>query len=107
MKFIYPCLGAYDMGFVRISGPGLANCMFVAARAYQYSKEMGASMVSPSWFKFSIGPYIRREKDKRHYLGLFKSYGITGLKKCQIIRWGGIQRVKSMSSGRQNKVYLL
>ena len=34
------------------------------------------------WFNFSIGTYLRRQKDKRHYLGLFNSTSeISGLKK--------------------------
>lgn len=38
-------------------------------------------MLNPTWCKLSIGPYLRQEKDKRHYFGLFESYGITGLRK--------------------------
>ena len=32
--YFYPVLSDYDFGWFRLSGPGLANCMFVAARAY-------------------------------------------------------------------------
>lgn len=87
-KYVYPALAEpnKDFGFFRISGPGLANCMFVAARAYTYAKENHAIFVEPTWFKLSIGPYIRKEKDKRHYLGLFKHYGLRGLKKLICIK---------------------
>lgn len=87
-KYVYPCLAVptRDFGYLRISGPGLANCMFIAARAYSYSKKYGAEFVEPTWFKFSPGPYLRREKDKRHYYGLFEHYGVKGIKKYRLIR---------------------
>lgn len=86
-KFIYPYLADYghDFGFFRMGGPGLANCMFVATRAYSYAKRYDAQLIAPTWFNVAIGPYLRREKDKRHYLGLFKSYGISGVKKLWLI----------------------
>ena len=31
--YFYPVLSDYDFGWFRLSGPGLANCMFVAAPA--------------------------------------------------------------------------
>lgn len=87
MKFVYPFLADYgkDFGWFRTGGPGLANCMFVAARAYSYAKKYDAEFIDPTWFKLSVGPYIRREKDKRHYLGLFEQIGITGMKKWSLI----------------------
>lgn len=85
MKYIYPRLGIFEFGFVRIGGPGLANCMLLAIRAYQYSKELGVRFVNPCWFKVSIGPYLRREKDKRHYFGLFNPYGVSGISRFLLI----------------------
>lgn len=79
---VYPKLPSkLDLGFIRLRGSGLANCMFVASRAYILAKELGCELLSPTWLNFSLGPYLRKEKDKRHYNGLFKSNGITGLKK--------------------------
>lgn len=74
-KYIYPDLAGnpkLDFGWFRVGGPGLANCMFVASRAYSLSKRLGLPMFQPSWAKFSIGPYLRREADKRHYFNLFR-----------------------------------
>lgn len=34
MKYYYPALSDKDLGWIRIGGPGLANCMFLAANAY-------------------------------------------------------------------------
>ena len=39
MKYYYPALSDKDLGWIRIGGPGLANCMFLAANAYISSKE--------------------------------------------------------------------
>ena len=79
MKYVYPNLAGnphFDYAWFRVGGPGLANCLFVACRAYILAKKTGAKMFSPTWAKFSIGPYIRREKDKRHYIGLFNNNAI-------------------------------
>lgn len=86
--YVYPKLSNIDLSVVRIGGPGLANCMFVAARAYIIAQTNHWQLVSPTWFKLSIGPYLRGEKDKRHYLGLFKKQGISGLKKCCLLIFG-------------------
>ena len=84
-KYIYPRLGDVDLGFVKMRGPGLANMMFVAARAYELAMRCGGRFISPTWCKLSIGPILRREKDKRFYFGLFRNYGISGLKKLWLI----------------------
>ena len=83
--YIYPELSTIDLGWLRLSGAGLANCLFVAARAFLLGKQLNASVLSPTWAKFSIGPYLRRESDKRHYIGLFKPCGITGWQKLFLI----------------------
>ena len=87
-RFVYPKLSNVDLSFVRIGGIGLANCMFVAARAYILAQINHWELIDPTWFKISLGPYIRREKDKRHYRRLFAKSGITGLRKCLILVFG-------------------
>ncbi len=84
-KYFYPKLSDKDFGYFRISGPGLANCMFFAAKAYVACSKAKGTMISPTWIKFSIGPYIRHEKDKRAYTSLFKNSGISGLRKILAI----------------------
>lgn len=85
--FVYPKLMAFrDMLFFRIGGAGLANCLFVYARAIQYAHRTGARLITPTWQKFSIGTYIRREKDKRRYVDLFTTENeITGIKKVNAV----------------------
>lgn len=84
--YIYPKLPAIkNLGFIRLGGSGLANCMFVAARACVLSHETGYLLIDPTWARFSLGPFIRRERDKRNYIGLFKKTGISGLSKLFLL----------------------
>jgi len=80
-KIIYPKLPSKFHFIVRFMGSGLANCLFIYARSIILAKKYNAHIINPSWVQFNIGPYIRGEKDKRHYNGLFKSFGITSLNK--------------------------
>lgn len=85
IKYVYPQLSLYDLGWFRISGAGLANCMFIAARAYILSQKEQCKFIAPTWRKFSIGPLLRKEKDKRVYSGLFVNIGIKGVQKFYLI----------------------
>lgn len=81
-KYVYPQVPGHDFYLFRTMGSGLANCLFIYARAIVYSHQMGSKIITPTWFNLGIGPYIRLQKDKRHYLGLFNSKGeISGLNK--------------------------
>jgi hypothetical protein len=51
---------------------GLGNCLFPWARAEIFAHRTGARMLRPCWFKPKVGPYIRREPDKRAYWTLFQ-----------------------------------
>lgn len=92
-KYEYPILSDKDFGCLRFSGPGLSNCMFFVSRAYVAARKNGTSMLAPTRRKFSIGPWLRHEKDKRVYNKLFEdsiSAGdsvkfIGGLKKIALI----------------------
>lgn len=75
-KYVYPQLSlkrSQDLGFFRVGGPGLANCLFVAARAYLRAKDLQCEMLRPTWERLSIGQWLRGERDKRFYYGLFKN----------------------------------
>jgi hypothetical protein len=86
-SFIYPKLPAFKtFAISRIGGNGIANCMFIAARGFVFSKKYNLELIEPTWFNLSIGPYIRNQKDKRHYNNLFKPYGkLKGLKKIYLL----------------------
>jgi len=72
MKYVYPDLNGKDIGFFRVGGFGLGNCLFVAARAYLLSLKTGYTMLRPTWERLGFGQFIRHERDKRFYVGLFK-----------------------------------
>jgi hypothetical protein len=50
---------------------GLTHGMLAWARCRLWCEQNGATMVAPFWFKLRIGPYLRRERDKRNYFLLF------------------------------------
>ena len=80
-KYIYPVLPAVkDLYSFRIGGSGLANCLFVYAKAIVKAEDSKQKIITPTWFNFSIGTYLRRQKDKRHYINIFTPE-ISGLKK--------------------------
>lgn len=84
-EFYYPVLSNRDYGYFRIGGPGLANCMFLAAKAYIEARKNNGIFIAPTWRKFSIGPLLRHEKDKRIYNNLFNDVGLKGLSKLFVI----------------------
>ena len=83
--YVYPRLSSIDLSFIRIGGAGLANCMFVAARAFILAKRYNWNIIDPTWVKISLGPYIRGEKDKRHYNNFFNRFGVSWLKKAWLL----------------------
>ncbi|MCD0486891.1 alpha-1,2-fucosyltransferase [Pedobacter sp. MC2016-14] len=78
---VYPKLHSLYHFIIRFRGAGLANCLFMYARALVLAERHHLKIINPSWLQFNIGPYLRKEKDKRHYNGLFKSFGIQGFSK--------------------------
>lgn len=92
----YPKLSNTDLGIFRIGGPGLANCMFFASRAFVNSIKNKGYFIAPTWTKFSIGPYLRKENDKRIYSNLFKSRGLSGWRKILFIVLNKCRIVKSI-----------
>jgi hypothetical protein len=47
--------------------------LFPWARCVVWCVDTGATMLAPRWFKLRLGPYLRREPDKRRYDRLFRS----------------------------------
>ena len=73
--------------YVDVGRSGLGNMMFPWARAEIFCHQYGAKMLSVPWVKLKrIGPWLRRETDKRYYFRLFDNYGyVGGLKKALIL----------------------
>lgn len=86
-KYVYPKLSQHDLLFVRFGGAGLGNLLFVFARAIVLAEETNSQIIWPTWPSIKIGPWIRKEKDKRFYGDLFKNDGsyIGGLKKLRYL----------------------
>jgi hypothetical protein len=52
--------------------------LFPWARCVVWCVDTGATMLAPRWFKLRLGPYLRREPDKRRYDRLFRSDSYKG-----------------------------
>lgn len=71
---------------------GLGNMLLVWARAVLFAHINSFPVISPTWVKIPIGPYLRGERYKRHYGNLFSNkdyvskfvYFLANLKKKQI-----------------------
>lgn len=64
----------------------MANCLFVYAKAIILAHKYDAELIAPTWFNFSIGTYLRKQIDKRHYLGIILKKGeISGLKRLGLL----------------------
>lgn len=77
---------------------GLANKLFVLARAVVYCAEHGGVLLQPNYFSFKLGPLLRRETDLRTYLGLFEKHPtveIGGMRKAVI--WASTKKVFEQS----------
>lgn len=87
MTYIYPKFSKYELPGLRLGGAGLGNLLFIYARAIVLSQNRNLRMIWPTWPSLKIGPWIRKESDKRFYNDLFKNKGtaIDGLKKCQLL----------------------
>lgn len=73
IRYVYPRFAKRDFAFFRVGGPGLANCLFIAAKAYLLARQLGLPMLRPTWERLGLGQFLRRERDKRFYCGLFRS----------------------------------
>lgn len=88
MVYLYPRLSPIDCLFIRFGGAGLGNILFPYARAVIYQKKHPeVQVIWPTWFNIKLGPFIRREPDKRFYHDLFvnRSGYIDGLQKALLL----------------------
>jgi hypothetical protein len=59
--------------FPRVGQAGLGNTLFPWARAELFASDSGAQLLAPRWGRLRLGPYLRREPEKRRYSGFFHS----------------------------------
>lgn len=73
-------------GYPNLMRAGLANMLAPWVRCFLWCREHDAQMLAPTWFKFRIGPYRRRESDKRRYERLFTSAGyVRGARRLALL----------------------
>ena len=75
------------VGYPVIGRSGLGNELFPWARCAVWCHEHSAPMLRPQFRQIHIGPYVRRESDKRQYHRLFLNPGyISGWQRFSSIR---------------------
>lgn len=57
---------------------GLGHSLLAWARCVVWCHRSGATMLAPRWLRLRVGPYLRRERDKRNYFLLFSGDGYVG-----------------------------
>jgi hypothetical protein len=73
-------------GDPRLMRAGLGNMLFPWARCFLWCRDNEAAMLAPRWFKLRVGPYVRRESDKRRYDRLFRRDGyVHGVRRATIL----------------------
>lgn len=86
-NYVYPKLAKKDFWLFAIHRRGLANLLYVYARAVIYAKKNGLEIIWPTWFSIQLNRIIGFKKDKRSYHDLFvnRSGYIGGLRKLVLL----------------------
>ena len=67
-----PLLSSLDLGYVRWPGAGLGNLLFPISRAIIAQHNTGGILLFATMRQIKLGPYLRREDDKRTYGEIFQ-----------------------------------
>ncbi len=74
-----------------IGSAGLANRLYPWARCEVFARRHQLPVIAPQWLRFKLGPFLRGERDKRLYTGLFKDDGyISGLQRKWLLFRGRV-----------------
>lgn len=73
MAYIYPKFSKYEFIGIRFAGAGLGNLLFTWSRVIAASEKHNAMLIWPTWPSIRVGPWLRHEKDKRSYIGIFSN----------------------------------
>jgi hypothetical protein len=88
--------------FPMIGGAGLGNELFPWSRAEVFARRFGARVLAPRWTRLRIGPYFRREPDKRRYAGaLYSADHVHGFS-----RWFIQAACPRIDEGQPESVYV-
>lgn len=78
-------------GYADVGRFGLGHGLLAWGRCVVWCHAEGVPVIAPQWLRLRIGPYLRRERDKRFYYRLFR----TGR---QI---GGLERLRLLTFARR------
>lgn len=92
MAYIYPKFSKHELIGIRLGGAGLGNLLFTWSRVIAASEKYNAELIWPTWPSIKVGTWLRHEKDKRSYIGLFSNK--TGM--C-----GGINKYIKLCFGKK------
>lgn len=89
IKYVYPHLPSIrTTAFIRYAGSGLANSLFVFARAIVFAQEHNLELINPTWLNFDPVQWKLMSKDKRMYNDTFNPVGVTGLRRLRLLLTG-------------------
>ncbi|HEY6564146.1 MAG TPA: hypothetical protein VIY86_06590 [Pirellulaceae bacterium] len=79
-------------GYPNVGRYGLAHSLLSWGRCTVWTHRHGLPMLAPSWFYPRLGPYLRRDRDKRHYNRMFQfGHYVHGLRRLYLL--GTMKRV--------------
>lgn len=90
-RYVYPRFEpGLDLGYLRVAGAGLGNCLFAYFHAMLFARRSGAALIQPAWPSLKVGPLLRGERSRRSYLGLFRPSAseLSGLRKGRALAAG-------------------
>jgi len=65
-------------GHAEVGRFGLGHSLLAWARCVVWCHQTGATMLAPRWLRLRLGPYLRRERDKRNYFLMLSNKGYVG-----------------------------
>lgn len=80
---------------------GLGHSLLAWARCVVWSNQNGAQRIAPHWLQPRLGPYIRRERDKRFYYSQFRAGAqVAGIKRLQVLATAQRIRIEEWHDGQ-------
>jgi hypothetical protein len=73
---------------------GLGHGLLAWGRSVVWARKNNATLIAPNWLQLRVGPYLRRERDKRFYYRLFRSGQQVG----------GIRRIALLLQAKRMRV---
>lgn len=103
--FVFPVLGRYEIGLLRLGGSGLGNLLFPWARAQLLARDHGFNLIEPTWPNLRVGSIVRREADLRFYYDLFEGQpgSIKGIAKLKLLALAPRMSEQTFKNTRQRK----